>query len=92
MRTCQPRKDLAQAHVVNSLDVLKLQPQPVEDCLEKLGYLLAGGDTTPAVVGVHAHELAKTKKVGNGLEVCIALTINSALRAVSNITQEQEHL
>lgn len=59
-----------QAHVVNSLDVLKLQPQPVEDCLEKLGYLLAGGDATPAVVGVHAHELAKAKKEGNGLEVC----------------------
>lgn len=75
------RKRLAQAHVVNSLDVLKLQPQPVEDCLEKLGYLLAGGDTTPAVVGVHAHEVAKAKKVGSGAEVRIVFSLISACLA-----------
>lgn len=78
---CHLRRNFVQEHVINGLE-LKVAPQSVEDCLEKLGYLLAGRDNTPAIVGVRAHELAKAKKAGDGLEVCNVLDNNCSLCAL----------
>lgn len=58
----------AQARFVNLFDNLKVQLQPIDNCLEQLGYLLAGGDSTPAVVGVRAYEL-KEGKAEDGQQV-----------------------
>lgn len=41
---------------------LKLQMQPIDDCLEKLGHLLAGASNTPAVVSVYARALAEKEQ------------------------------
>eukprot|EP00884_Botryococcus_braunii_P007683 jgi/Botrbrau1/16916/Bobra.0306s0002.1 len=41
---------------------LKLQMQPVDDCLEKLGYVLAGGRDTPAVVSIYACAAAEKEQ------------------------------
>eukprot|EP00884_Botryococcus_braunii_P007439 jgi/Botrbrau1/16697/Bobra.0213s0002.1 len=58
-----------EAHFTNSFEFMKLALQPIDNCLQKLGYLLAGGDAAPTVAGVRAYALAKPRldKIGTAI-------------------------
>jgi hypothetical protein len=47
---------------VAGLNPLQLQPQPIEDCLRVLGFMLAGGQAAPAVMAAHACKREKERK------------------------------
>jgi hypothetical protein len=48
---------------------MKMQPQPIDDCLRVLGLLLAGGEATPPVMASHAAEIAGKKKEDGEIKV-----------------------
>jgi hypothetical protein len=48
---------------------MKMQAQPIDDCLRVLGQLLAGGEATPPVMASHAAEKAGKKKEDGEIKV-----------------------